>query len=300
MSTTITPADRALANQLGLELIQEPAAPHKARKGASWQVRNNSGRSVGSLHVSPSGLRATKLAVGVASPEMTVADALRWIAPAPSTREHERITEHAHERHDVEGLPLPDGWRARPISPDHVEIAAPSDHVHCYVTVDFAARCFRGGLCTTGPAAAKRGTAGYHGHGWRETLIADAVRSLEAVLDPPRKVPPAIPVREAPAIPVLAIPVPETTAQIPEKTEASTPAPSPPTLPQTIVLLALSRGEKPRVFPPITRAKLLSKRWISLQQHEITDEGRRALATSTHLAKASRILHRKTEHPVWQ
>lgn len=71
------------------------------------------------------------------------------------------------------------------------------------------------------------------------------------------------------------------------------------TLPQTIVLLALSRGEKPPVshvgtsrneIPPITRQSLLRARYITPRPHEITDAGRRALATSPHLSAAIRAL----------
>jgi hypothetical protein len=79
------------------------------------------------------------------------------------------------------------------------------------------------------------------------------------------------------------------------------------TLPQTVVLLALSRGEQPRLFPPITRIKLLNKKWIESNeedggeigkpQFKITPEGLLALAPSPHLAKADRILQRETKHP---
>lgn len=95
-----------------------------------------------------------------------------------------------------------------------------------------------------------------------------------------------------------------------------TAAPSPgsepaPTLAQTVCLLALSRGEQPRVFPPITRRELLRKRWIASsgrtpgttgkREHDITDAGRRALATSPHLAAAQRSLDDSTRrNPVWQ
>ena len=68
--------------------------------------------------------------------------------------------------------------------------------------------------------------------------------------------------------------------------------PTPPTLPQTICLLALSRGEQPPYMPPATRKELLRKRWIwtlnvdGKRIHAITDAGRSALATSKHLSEA--------------
>lgn len=75
---------------------------------------------------------------------------------------------------------------------------------------------------------------------------------------------------------------------------------TPITLPQTVVMLSLSRGEQPKVFPPITRRKLLRKRWIlplardpgskEDRRAELTDAGRRALAASPFLAAAERIL----------
>jgi hypothetical protein len=85
---------------------------------------------------------------------------------------------------------------------------------------------------------------------------------------------------------------------------------SPPTIAQTVCLLALSRGEQPRAFPPITRRELLRKRWIassgrtpgarSKREHDITDAGRRALATSPHLAAAQKALDDKERNPVWR
>jgi len=86
-------------------------------------------------------------------------------------------------------------------------------------------------------------------------------------------------------------------------------APSPPTLAQTICLLALSRGEQPPVIPPITRRELLRKRWITpgtrdgngkKRVHDITDAGRRALATSPHLAQAERRLDSGKQENPWQ
>lgn len=83
---------------------------------------------------------------------------------------------------------------------------------------------------------------------------------------------------------------------------------SPATLPQVICMLALSRGVEP-FFPPITRRELLRKRWITpgaridkgkKRKHEITDAGRRALATSPHLAEAQRKLYAGKQGKPWQ
>lgn len=74
---------------------------------------------------------------------------------------------------------------------------------------------------------------------------------------------------------------------------------APPTPAQTVCLLALSRGEQPPVMPPITRRELPRKRWIApsgrakgergRRRHDITDTGRRALATSQYLAEAQAL-----------
>lgn len=77
-----------------------------------------------------------------------------------------------------------------------------------------------------------------------------------------------------------------------------------PTLPQTLCLLALSRGEQPAYLPPITRRALLRARWMSplsdASGYEITDAGRRALATSPHLAEAQRKLDAGERSRRWQ
>lgn len=63
-----------------------------------------------------------------------------------------------------------------------------------------------------------------------------------------------------------------------------------PTFPQTLCLLAFSRGTQPKVLPPITKRELLRKRWIVPATHEVTDAGLRALVASPHLEKAQRVL----------
>lgn len=79
--------------------------------------------------------------------------------------------------------------------------------------------------------------------------------------------------------------------------------PTPPTLPQTICLLALSRNEQP-YLPPATRLALLGKRWIvktgDYRSFEITEAGRRALATSPHLGEAQRKLDAGKASKPWQ
>ncbi len=76
----------------------------------------------------------------------------------------------------------------------------------------------------------------------------------------------------------------------------SVPAPS---LPQTVVLLRLSRGETVPPMPPTTRAILRDRRWIvalairgpgskDKRSYEITESGRRALATSPYITQAQR------------
>lgn len=75
---------------------------------------------------------------------------------------------------------------------------------------------------------------------------------------------------------------------------------SPATLAQTIALLALSRGEQPKIMPPIARQELLRKRWITpshrepgstdKRHHDITADGSAALAVSPFLAQAQRAI----------
>lgn len=68
-------------------------------------------------------------------------------------------------------------------------------------------------------------------------------------------------------------------------------------LPQTIYMLGLSRGEAPRFFPPDTRRGLLNRKWIiqgcEAVVYELTDSGRRALAMSPYLGQAQRVLDQK-------
>lgn len=72
-----------------------------------------------------------------------------------------------------------------------------------------------------------------------------------------------------------------------------------PTLPQTIILLALSRGERPPVIPPPARRRLLAHHWIAPPRpFAITDAGRDALARSPHLEQAQRALDRPLAPPM--
>jgi len=68
-------------------------------------------------------------------------------------------------------------------------------------------------------------------------------------------------------------------------------------LAQTIVLLALSRGERPPVFLPRVRDALLRRRWIApvpdRKSYPITELGRAALAGSPHRAQAERAIERE-------
>lgn len=72
-----------------------------------------------------------------------------------------------------------------------------------------------------------------------------------------------------------------------------------PTLPQTIHLLALSRGER-YDLPPMTRRELLRKEWIVPATHELTEAGRVALAGSAHLGEAQRKLDGGAQGKRWQ
>lgn len=63
-----------------------------------------------------------------------------------------------------------------------------------------------------------------------------------------------------------------------------------PTLPQTIGLLALSRGQPATVLTPMTRRRLLGARWIAPQCYDLTAAGREALAASPHLERATRAI----------
>ena len=75
----------------------------------------------------------------------------------------------------------------------------------------------------------------------------------------------------------------------------STPTPS---IAQTVCLLALSRGEQPNI-PPIARRVMLQRRWIAPPRpFAITEAGRRALATSPHIAEAQRKLDGPQKLPV--
>lgn len=63
------------------------------------------------------------------------------------------------------------------------------------------------------------------------------------------------------------------------------------TLAQTIVLLALSREQWPKIYPPATRFALARHGWIG-RDRLITAAGREALAASPFLAQAGRTLER--------
>jgi hypothetical protein len=80
-----------------------------------------------------------------------------------------------------------------------------------------------------------------------------------------------------------------------------------PTMAQTVVLLALSRGKQPPYLAPATRQNLVRAKWIVAtgpapapaekrhakaprRPYVITDAGRRALATSPHIEAAQRTL----------
>lgn len=78
--------------------------------------------------------------------------------------------------------------------------------------------------------------------------------------------------------------------------------PTPITAPQTLILLALSRGERLAYLPPITRRALLAKQWMSRdgKVFTITDAGLRALAESPHLAEAQRKLDAGKQSRPWQ
>jgi hypothetical protein len=92
MMLSITDADRALADELGLLLVKDPLTdrerqdatdPRATRTPESWTVKVAiTKRAVGRLHFTPVDcLYATKLTAGISGIEETVADALRWIAP---------------------------------------------------------------------------------------------------------------------------------------------------------------------------------------------------------------------------
>lgn len=81
-------------------------------------------------------------------------------------------------------------------------------------------------------------------------------------------------------------------------------------LPQTVCLLALSRGEQPPQFPVTTRRLLLRQQLIeprnkrepgstAPRRYDITDAGRHALAASPHLAAAQRALEEAKQGRPW-
>jgi hypothetical protein len=76
-----------------------------------------------------------------------------------------------------------------------------------------------------------------------------------------------------------------------------------PTLPQTICLLAFSRGEQPPMMAAITRRTMLRYRWLApaaeKRRYEITRAGSNALATSPHRAQAERALDEPRPSKPW-
>lgn len=89
---TITPADRTLAAELGLFLVQQPMTdedrndarhPNAARTPEAWLVRcARTKKPVGRLRFTEVDcLYVSKYAAGISQLEETVAEALRWIAP---------------------------------------------------------------------------------------------------------------------------------------------------------------------------------------------------------------------------
>lgn len=89
---TITPADRTLATELGLFLIQEPTTdgdrndaqrPNATRIPETWLARSTlTKKPIGRLRFTEVDcLYVSKYAAGLSQLEETVAEALRWIAP---------------------------------------------------------------------------------------------------------------------------------------------------------------------------------------------------------------------------
>jgi len=71
----------------------------------------------------------------------------------------------------------PVGWKRERMGNNHEVFYAPNGQG--MVTVDFAMRCFRPGISTSGrPASTKT----YVGRGWKEAICIDAVAHLSEVL----------------------------------------------------------------------------------------------------------------------
>lgn len=71
--------------------------------------------------------------------------------------------------------------------------------------------------------------------------------------------------------------------------------PPAPTLPQTIALLAMSRGGSSTTLAPMSRTTMRRHGWIapdSARGHVVTEAGRAALGASPHLERAQRELDR--------
>lgn len=77
-------------------------------------------------------------------------------------------------------IKLPDGWKSEqmPYSRNILVIEHPSNEGA--VSVDFDSRCFRPGMCITGKFMRHRE---YHGRGWRQSLVDDAVAYLRGVIE---------------------------------------------------------------------------------------------------------------------
>lgn len=68
-----------------------------------------------------------------------------------------------------------------------------------------------------------------------------------------------------------------------------------PTLPQTIALLAMSRGGSSTTLAPMSRTTMRRHGWIApdaARGHVVTEAGLQALGTSPHLERARRELER--------
>jgi hypothetical protein len=77
--------------------------------------------------------------------------------------------------HDVA---LPDGWRYENVVTDQIVITAPGPRGGC-VTVDLDRRGFRLGYGVAGRLTSE-GT--YKGRGWKQALVAAAIRRLDSVI----------------------------------------------------------------------------------------------------------------------
>lgn len=84
-------------------------------------------------------------------------------------------------------LRIPDGWTLEPLErlPDYVLLTTPSSGCRYMATIDFGARGFRAGYCTTGRFVGEewnKRRKQYGGRGWKQTLVDDTVVHLREVL----------------------------------------------------------------------------------------------------------------------